>query len=222
MKSLRIPLAACLVTASLQAQAATEIYDVRPAYRQEVVDILSGMLDVDMREFGGSVQLLPTGQILVDTYSDARQEEIRAVLEAIASKEPEPTPTIRLRYWVLHGVAGAEDASDLPSTLDDVVRELEDVHGDLGFEILDAAMLSSMSGEVGVFENDRWEIVQQAFASGEEDRINATLTIEHEFQELHIQLALTRGEFVVLGAGTSAQLVEDGVLALIVNWPEDN
>lgn len=220
MNPSRLSLAACLLIIALPAQAGTALYDVHPAYRQEVVDILSDMLDSDHSDFGGSARLLPTGQILVDTYSDARQEQVRAVLAAIADQEPEPTPTIQLRYWVLHGVSGESDASSLPSTLDGVIRELEDAHGDLGFEILDAATLSSRSGEVGVFENDRWEIVQQTFASGEQDRINATLTIEHELQELHIQLSLTRGEFVVLGAGTSAQIVEDGVLALVVNWPE--
>ena len=218
----RLSLAACLLAVAAQAQAVSRIYDVHPAYRQEVVEILSDMLDVDMHEFGGSARLLPSGQILVDTYSEARQEEIRAVLEAIAAQEPEPTPTIQLRYWVLHGFRGQDDAASLPSTLDRVIREIEDAHGDLGFEILDAATLSSRSGEVGVFENDRWEIVQQTYASGEQDRINATLTIEHEMQELHIQLSLARGEFVVLGAGTSAQIVEDGVLALVVNWPQGN
>lgn len=140
MNPIRVMLAAGLLTVTGDAISSTQVYEVDPAYRSEVVEILRELLDVGMSEFGGSVELLPTGQIVVDTYTDARQEQIRVVLEAIARGE----------------------------------------------------------------------------------RLNARLTIEHELQELHIELALTKGEFVVLGAGTSGQIVEDGVLALVVNWPDDD
>lgn len=219
MRANRILLAVAALAVGVEATAATQVYDVDPAYRQEVMQALRRMLDTGIQEFGGSVSLLPTGQLLVDTYTDARQAEVAAVLAAIASSEPEETPTVTLRYWVLQGEPGQEDAAGLPGSLAGVIDELEAVHGDLGFSIVDAATVSSRSGQGGGFENDRWEIYQVANANG--DRLNASIVVEHEFQELSVELSLSRGEFVVLGAGTSRQIGPGGAMAVIVNWPDN-
>lgn len=217
MKLFRSLLAVAVIAVSTEAAASAEIYDVDPAYRQEVLDALRRMLDSGNSAFGGTVSLLPTGQLLVDTYTDERQAQVAAVLEAIANSEPDETPTVTLRYWVLHGAPGQQDDPDLPDTLDGVIEELKAVHGDLGFSILDAAMVSSRSGQSGGLENDHWEIYQEANANG--DRLNASLVVNTEFQELSVELTLAKGEFVVLGAATSRQIVEGGAVALIVNWP---
>ena len=60
MNPIRLLLAACALAVSAQAYSATRIYDVDPAYRQEVYEILSAMLDAEFADFGGRVQLLPT------------------------------------------------------------------------------------------------------------------------------------------------------------------
>lgn len=222
MKPIRILLCALSLTAVVvPALASIRVYDVDPVYRQEVYNILTNLLNRETPTLSGRVQLLPSGQIVVDTMTDERQAEVAAVLEAIANSEPEETPTVTLRYWVLLGVPDTADAPALPSTLDGVVAELEAVHGELGVRILDAATVSGRSGESAALQNDRWEIVQHANVGGEGERLNARVEIEHELQELDANLSLTRGEFVVLGAGTSAQPVENGVLALIVSWPAD-
>lgn len=218
MKAIPILLAVVVCVAASPATAEPAIYDVDPAYRDEVVSALRRMLSMETRGLQGSVSVLPTGQLLVDTFSPERQAEVAAVLAAIASAEPEETPVVSLNFWVLHGVPGAGDASGLPSALADVTRELEAVYGEHGFEILDAATVSSGSGQGGVFESDRWTIVQEASVNG--DRLNASIVIEHEFQTLTVELALDRGEYVVLGAGTSREIAENGMLAIVVNWPE--
>lgn len=193
------------------ARAAVQVYDVDPAYRQEVYEILRQMLNVDGPR-GGRVRLLPTGQILVDTIQDGRQEEVAAVLAAIENSEPGSTPTVTLRYWVLQGTPGADDAA-VPALLGDVVRELETVHGELGIRVVDTATVSGRAGREAFYANERIEIVHTAHAS--EETVNATIFFASENQELRVDVAMTPGEFVVLSSGTS----QEGVMAVIVNWP---
>ena len=76
----------------------------------------------------GKVELLPTGQILIDAAAE-KQAEIAALLDSIASRSVAETPTITLRYWVLFGVVGAEQQTAVPPMLDGVVREWESAHG---------------------------------------------------------------------------------------------
>lgn len=208
----------CIVVVTLMAvavvapaQAATRVYDVDPAYRQEVYEALRQMLDLN-GSLGGRVQLLPTGQILVDTFEDGRQEEVAAVLAAIENSDPGSTPTVTLRYWVLQGTPGADDVA-VPALLADAVRELETVHGDLGIRILDTAIVSGRAGREAFYANERIEIMHTAHAS--EATVNATIFFASENQELHVDVSMTPGEFVVLSSGTS----EQGVMAVIVNWP---
>lgn len=224
MKIIIAGLALTLLLTTVPAGASIEIYDVDPAYRQEVFQILSRMLGEssdNARE--GQVQILPTGQLLVDTKADERQAEVARVLEAIANSEPTETPVLTLRYWVLHGVPGGTTTAGVPDTLAGVVRELESIHGDLAIEIVDAATVTGtatgMRGQAAEFRSDRWRITQWATVAG--DRADARVAIEHELQQLNVELSLSRGEYVVLGAGTSSQIAEDGVLALVVNWPGD-
>ena len=223
MKPLRLLLATGILFA-FQAQASTQVYDVDPTYRQEVLEVLERLLNPEIQgqmERRGSVQLLPTGQILVDTVSDQRQGEVAAILASIAAHEPGPTPTVTLRYWLLHGEPGGENAAGLPDTLDEVIRELEEVHGPLGISILSAATVSGQSGKSTFYESEVWEIMQEVVVSGASNRLNADLFIGNEYQELAVDLTMRRGEFIVLGAGSSPTLTENGVMALVVNWPEN-
>ena len=219
MKSISILLAIGTLAAA-NVQAGPQIYDVDPNYRQEVYEVLRDMLDVGDSAYGGKVSILPTGQLLVDTWSDERQAQVAEILAAIAASDPAPTPTVTLRYWILQGEPGADDAPGLPSTLGSVIDELEDLHGDLGFTILDAATVSGQSGNNAFFETNSWEIMQEVIVNGEGDRLNAHLFVETNDQELMVDLTINRGEFIVLGAGTMDDVAGNGVRALVVNWPE--
>ena len=217
ISNLAIPAAALLLTST--AWSATRVYDVDPAYRQEVVAALTRMfrsVPEGRSNLAGSVQLLPTGQILVDTVSDERQAEVAAVLEAIANAEPEPTPIVSLRYWVLEGVPGGDNTGNVPSQLNDAIRELESMYGELGIRVLESAMVSGRAGEQSMFESDTMELMQTAYVNG--DQMNGNLMIETEYQELMVEVAIDRGDYLVLGSSNSGE----GVIALVVNWPETN
>lgn len=227
MTPTRTVLAVLALSLASAAEASTQIYDVDPAYRQEVLHVLRTLLHQTEPGFSnpnlyGRVELLPTGQIVVDTLTDERQAQIASVLDAIAKSQPDATPTITLRYWALRGVPGGEDAPGLPEGLARVARELEAVHGDLGIEIVDAATITGLSGQSASFDNSkggdgRWEIAQVANANA--DRLNARISIEHGLQGLDVEVALTRGEFLVLGGGTTGETGSGNVEAFVVNWP---
>jgi hypothetical protein len=221
MTPIRCLPALAVLSLAQPAGAAIGIYDVDPAYRQEVYEILQEMLEVDPNVYGevyGRVQLLPSGQILVDTPFAARQDEIGVLMAAIADSRPAETPTVSLRYWVLHGEPGGDDAADLPATLAAVIRELEAVHGELGISVLDAATVTGSSGRRATYHNDRWQISQLIHANGEQ--LNAQINVDAESQAIAVELALTRGQFLVLGGGTSHRFEMPGVQAVVVNWPE--
>ena len=89
MFAARLLLAAAALAVCLPLSAATRVYDVDPAYRQEVYAVLTRLLDVQGdASRSGKVEILPNGQLVVDTASDERQDEVAAILTAIARNRP--------------------------------------------------------------------------------------------------------------------------------------
>ena len=218
----RILVAAVCILVAAPALCEMQLYDVQAEYRQEVYEALKGILRSDAdpvenpHEYG-QVKMLPNGQILIDAAAD-KQVEIAALLSKIASRSAPETPTIALRYWVLFGTRGTENASALPPMLTRVVREWEAAHGDLGVTVLDVARVVGRSGHHTALQGKRMEIYQKAFAS--HNKINAEIKIQHLYQELEVEVSLERGDFLVLGENTVEN--DEGVLGtvmFVVHWP---
>lgn len=241
MSATRLLLAAAAALAVCPPlSAATRVYDVDPAYRQEVYTVLTRLLEVPGDSSrSGKVEILPNGQLVVDTATDQRQDEVAGILAAIARNRPAETPTVSLRYWFLDTRPDAGTAP--PPILARVLGELEAVHGDREFRVVDAATITGRAGQRTYFESAPWTITQSANVSG--DRLNAEIYLEHapamsalpgtqgNFQtqlqnaasrprQLQVQISLTPGQFVVLGSGTTQAAGTDGVTALVVQWPE--
>jgi hypothetical protein len=226
MQSKSLLLAAAAILATGTAEAELKAYDVDARYRQEVFTALRNVLqnNVNPVEAKGEVAMLPTGQVLVDAPDDV-QAQVAAVLDAIAEKaaaEPEKSaasPNTLLRYWVLFGIPGQPQAAAVPGVLEGVVRELQNVHGEMSFSVLDTASLSSSPNDQGHLETDTLEISQQLLPA--DDVLNATIFIEHEYQELTAKIALRRGEYTVLSeSSVENDEGQKGLLAFVVNWPE--
>ena len=102
-----------------------------------------------------------------------------------------------------------------------VTRQLEARHGPLGFSVADAATIVSAPGEPAVVESDDWEVVQTVYPN--QGRVNAEITIDHGAEELHVQVPLEQGRYLVLGE-TTTDLDDDkrGIVAFVVHWPEDD
>jgi len=244
MSSIRIA-AACLgLLLAGGVRADVKVYDVDFKYQQEVYVALREVLVADPAQAVvggmaayGRVQLLPTGQILVDARPETH-EQIERLLAAVAARQVDvpPPPRARFRYWVVLGSRAAESGGDpAPSVLSEVLGELERVHGNLTFSALGTATLVTESGQEGEVLGHPLAVAQTAHVQGEtasaEIRIRllivepprggAAFSTERETeQELELDVTLERGEFLVLGENTVRTPGGiDGTLFYIVHWP---
>lgn len=234
MSALRLLLAAAAITFCLPLSAATRVYDVDPAYREEVMGVLMRLLDVPGDPTrSGKVEVLPNGQLIVDTASEERQDEVAAIFDAIARNRPAETPSVSLRYWLIGG--NSDEGSSPPALLSGVLSELAAVHGPQTFRVLASATVTGSSGEGAYYSNPPWVIDQTASVNGE--RLNASiyvgLNILHEQnpnsfivlggnpaqRALDVEVSFAPGQFLVLGSGAASDSEEGGVSAIVVQWP---
>lgn len=222
MKPVRILIALGLLVVTLGARAELRTYNVDSAYRDEVSFALH---EIFARPFGPNppparVQRLPNGQLLIDA-SPEMHEQIAAVLEAIRENSPPASARLTLRYWVVRGTAGVQGSTNADlEALAPVLAELEDVHGDLSFEILDAASLMSQSGgEASVF-GEPLRVEQRTFYDG--SIVNAHLELGYHTEQLDERLeadfSIAPGEFLVLSERGASTDDEQSLLFYIVHW----
>jgi hypothetical protein len=224
---------------SASALAELKVYDVDARYRQEVYAALRGVLSPRNREVVGSLSMLPSGQILIDTSAEMHGQ-VAAVLRAIAEHQSEPSPRVTLRYWAVLGSRESSAGDAPPEILSDVLDELERVHGDLSFRVLGNATLVTESGQEGELDGTPLSIRQQvyvegstlnteleilfryrltaaAFQAGNADpanpQANPFQTIRVEEQRVELNTSMRPGEFVVVGENTIREnTITDGVL----------
>ena len=205
--------------AATPALAEVRLYDVAPQHRQEVRRALEVLLDVEaapQRSPKGTVAVLPTGQIAVDT-SPERQAEIEMLFEAVQRADAGATPSVSLRYWVIFGSRNGTD-TQLPPLLEPVVNELRPALGDLSFEVIDTASLITESGSSSSSNSETMEIAQVVQVNG--STLNATIHLETEYQEFAVEVTLEEGEYLVLGDSTAqTESGQTGSMIYVVHWP---
>ena len=229
------PLGVALLAAST-ARADLKTYDVDPQYRQEIYAALQSILSNNGPALGvtaqGRVELLPTGQILVNAPPGAL-EQVEAVLASIRSRPVQATPRVELRYWAVLGSRGTNAAArgSTPPALQPVLTELESLQGDLTFRVIGSAALTTDSGQHGSVEGTVLSVAQTTYAQGE--TLSADLEIEvHSmlptideslpaYASLEVNATLKRGEFVVLGGSELQGAGLQGPVFFIVHWPEN-
>lgn len=234
---------------SSTALADLKTYDVDPQYRQEIYAALQKIL-TPTQSFStgtyGQVELLPTGQILVNA-PPATLVQVEAVLQAIRARPVAAAPRVELRYWAVLGSRAAANVSAAtgtapPRTLDAVLAELEALHGDLSFRVIGAAAVTTESGQPGEIAGMALDVEQRAYVQG--DTLNADLSMrlrgptpaqgQGQGQgfvtflgtvpmngSLEVRTTLRRGEFVVLGQSEFKGAGLDGPIFFIVHWPEE-
>jgi hypothetical protein len=189
----------------------------------------------------GRVQLLPTGQIVVDTAPETHAQ-IEELLAAIKARQTDATPRVTLRYWVVLGTSAAQPppGDTPPPILNDALAELSRVHGDLTFRVLGTATLVTESGQHGEVESQPLGAAQRVYVRGQ----TASAAIRLEFVEprpvpprmanqqgflqtipdpyvgnINLNVTLERGEFLVLGESTVRTFQLDGTLFYVAHWP---
>ena len=245
MPLIRLAVTLLLTLVATSAWADLRTYDVPPQYQQEIYTALARVLNTGGQPTGG-VQLLPSGQILVNASPETLQQ-VEAVLQTIRARPSEATPRAALRYWAVLGsrdAAADPPGAAAPSVLGDVLGELRRMHGDLTFRVLGTAALVTESGQEGHVDGTPLDVEQKAFVQGDKltAEIDLNLTdigssgqgtvilqpgqqiLRPSIGRLSVHTSLQRGEFVVLGEGELRELQSAGLNGLvfyIVHWPEE-
>ena len=238
------PLGLWLVAAT--ASADTVIYDLDAKNAKAIAEALghvltaqcsSGPKDTVTNQAMCRVELLPTGQLLVEAPA-ASQAQVAAVLKAIAARDAAPAPRVTLQYWVLYGIPGKPDAADASlKPLGAVLQQLERVHGELRFSVLDNVNITTQSGASGSSHGGSLNIDETVRAGGDDLDLIARLNFAPRplLADLNVNLSVSvtikRGEFVVLGERTAVEVGRDeqnknlpdvrqkpGMLFFVVNW----
>lgn len=214
----------CLLLGAPALQAEMQLYEVNFQYRQEVYQALSAILESDQagKENYGQVEMLPTGQILVDAPEDT-QKQVARVIAAIGQQDNEPPPSVTLRYWILfagEGEAANQTNKAALKTLQPVIKDLKKIYGDINFQVLDSLSLVSETGSRAHLNGHRMRVEQRVLYN--QNQINATIEISYHSprpQNLGVKVSLKRGEFLVLGESTIKTQENSGQMFYIVSWP---
>ena len=221
------------VLLSSNAWADLKIFDVEPQHQQEVYFALRNVLIPEgvMMKANGRVELLPSGQILVNADAETLAQ-VEQVLQAIRARPVAAAPRVELRYWAVLGsraVVANPPGTATPNALSDVLVELKRLHGDLQFRVIGTAVLTTASGQQGEVGGMTLGVEQTAFVQGETLNARIEINLNRPREEpgpptvgkVEVRTALRRGEFVVLGQGEYVGGGLDGPIFYIVHWPED-
>jgi hypothetical protein len=247
---------ACLgLLLASNASAEIRTYDVDFKYQQEVYGALVHLLNVDPSISApaglayGRLQLLPTGQIVVDTAPETHAQ-IEELLAAIRERQTDATPRVTFRYWAVLGTSEDNQPGNQPPPsratagshlLGEVFDELRRVHGDLDFRVLGTASLVTEHGQEGEVRSEPLGAKQLVYVQGQtasaEIEVNYVERIVPSMQQqqnqpifttfspyegrIALNVSLERGEFLVLGESTVRNLQLNGTLFYIVHWPAE-
>lgn len=230
MTRLRLPAIALALLVSSNAWADLKVFDVDPQYGPEIFGALQVVLNPNgASPTYGQVQLLPSGQIVVNASSETLQQ-VEEVLKAIRANDVAAAPRVELRYWaVLGSRASTPDplGTPTPNALSDVLTELKRLHGDLQFRVIGAAVLTTASGQHGEVGGMTLGVEQTAFVQGETLNARIEMQLQRPAEEpgppniggVEVRTTLRRGEFVVLGQSELVGGGRDGPIFFIVHWP---
>jgi hypothetical protein len=226
-----------LLLLAATAYADTAVYDLDTKNAKEIANALQATLNArcGLTNQGASgvspncrVELLPTGQILVEAPA-ASQAQIGAVLKAIAARNASPAPRVTLQYWVIYGEPGKPDAADASlKPLSTVLQQLERTHGELGFSVQDTATITGQAGTSARAGGGSLEINENLRASGDSLDLMTQISFARKpvVHSLNVNVTIKRGEFLVLGERTTPgepgkdQPEKPGMLFYVVHWPQ--
>lgn len=244
MARLLLPVIALTLLTSTNAWADLKTYDVDPQYQQEIFSALRSVLEPQGQLSQGRVQLLPSGQILVNADAETLKQ-VEQVLQAVRTKSVVAAPRVALRYWGVFAAQAKSPAtngigSPPPAELNDVLSELRRLHGEVSFRVIGTAAVTTTSGQYGEVKGTTLSVEQTAYAQG--DTLNANISMELAgqlpsapqgpivtvpfgtgnvpFGNLRLSTTLKRGEFVVLGENHVQAGQLDGPVFFIVHWEE--
>lgn len=246
MTRIRLLAITLLSLISSTAWADLKTYDIDPRYRTEIYEALRNILNpegVAMAAYG-RVQLLPSGQILVNAPPDTITQ-VDAVIKALQARPVDAAPRVTLRYWAVLGTrtqAGAANAlgTPPPAALNDVLAELRRLNGELAFRVIGTATAVTESGQYGEVDGMTLSVEQTAHVQGNTLNANISMALvgdvppqpqaqtqvfvttgQVKIGNLTLNTTLRRGEFLVLGESHYQSRGLEGPVFYIVHWAEE-
>lgn len=228
MTRIRLPAAFLALFIASTASADLRTFDVDPQYQMEIFGALQQVLSAPGQPTRGLVQVLPSGQILVNA-DPPTLDQVDLVLKAISARRVAAAPRVELQYWAVIGsraAAANPPGAAPPSSLNAVLAELRRVHGDLQFRVLGTASLTTQSGQHGEVGGAPLHVEQTTFVQGESLNVRIEMLLQSTKPDgpppssIEVGTSLRRGEFVVLGQSEIVGGGLDGPVFFIVNWPD--
>src|SRR5512139_3306477 len=120
MPRLRLPVVALALSIASNAWADLKTYDIDPQYQQEIYSALRDVLNAPGQPTNGRVELLPSGQIVVNAGPETLAQ-VDQVLQALRARPATAAPRVELQYWAVRLVMTSVDKAQWI----DVYRPLE-------------------------------------------------------------------------------------------------
>jgi hypothetical protein len=229
MTRFRLPAIALTLLSSTSAWADLKTYDVDPQYQQEIYSALKQVLSSEAQ---ARVELLPSGQILINA-SPETHEQLDQVLQAMRARPAPAAPRVSLRYWAVLGTSpqGSQAVGSAPpAMLNGVLSELKRLHSERTFRVIGTTAVTTYSGQFGEIKGTTFRVEQTAHVQG--DTLNAAISMalsspaglpiggSNELGSLAVRTTLGRGEFLVLGESHYREQVTglEGPVFYIVHW----
>lgn len=156
-----------------------------------------GFSDKDTPTFAGRADVTPDGRLLV-LAPEAVQEGVKGFVASIAKAGSKGPEAVTLTYWVVTGVAGAEQKEPMPAELEGALAEVRKADGPQAFTLVERLSLSSGSGEWAKLMGRDTSVDQWVTAT--EHDVTADLRLERPGQRVSTRVRLAPGKLVVLAA----------------------
>jgi hypothetical protein len=178
-------------------------FDVPPAHRQQLADVLASVLKGDK----GRVQLGPDGRLVVLAPAATQDEIKREILDPLLNHPPPPLPgSITMSYWMVLARPTKGSAPARPPALEEIAPALQEIEKGTGAAellLLERFRLSGTPGNGTRTQGRTFDVNQKASSAG--GRVVSEIDITGSFENgdrntlLSTRVSLAPGQLVVVG-----------------------
>jgi hypothetical protein len=165
--------------------------------RAALMEVFKLGADKDAPKYAGRADVTPDGRLIV-LAPEQVQDGVKGFVDSVMKNPPKGPEAVTLTYWVLTGVAGAEQKEALPTELDAALAEVRKADGPQAFSLVEKLSLSSTSGEFARIMGRDTSVDQTATATATD--VTADVRLERPGQRLSTRVRLAPGKLVVLAA----------------------
>lgn len=152
----------------------------------------------DSNKYLGRADVGPDGRLVV-MASEGVQDGVKSFIESLDQKPPKPAATIDTTVWLVFGLPGK--SSPPPPALAELapaLAQIEKTDGPMEFTLVEKALVTQLSGEVGRVNGRELKVNQTVSTSPE--GFTSDLSVEERGQRFDTRVNLKPGQLMVLGS----------------------